>query len=317
MDSLGAVVSEVLRLKGLDVLESGKLFCACLSDIGGADWRRETDILARNLDDRMLQALRDVVDDGDAQLSIVKGTIAFVLSEERGLAKATANNLASELVKGACMYAGMVFETGAGRDEAAAIDLAVGNEACIQWDRGYVSEAMVTDAERMEAVLHDPYVLITRQKITGSQDIRRLLEEFERMSRPLFVIADDIDGDLLKGRSYGDRRNVGLVAVKAPGYGDRRKRILEDLALVTGGQVVGDGYDVSLSLATAASCGRARVVRVTEDSFQIIDGAGSREDIVARMRQIEYEIDSSVSDFDRDKLRERLGKLGGYVRQLT
>ncbi len=184
----------------------------------------------------------------------------------------------------------------------------------MQYDRGYISPYMATDMEKMEAVLKDPYILLTDQKISNVQDFIPLLEEVMRSSRPLFLVAEDVDGEALATLLLNKLRGtLNVVAVKAPGFGDRRKRILEDIATVTGAQVIDKDFGMTLADATIDMMGTAKTVKVDKDNMLIVDGAGKKSEIKARIDQIRAEIDRTDSDFDREKLQERLSKLSGGV----
>ena len=184
----------------------------------------------------------------------------------------------------------------------------------MQWDRGYISPYMATDMERMEAVLNDPYILLTDQKLTNIQDLIPLLEEVMKSGRALFVVAEDVEGEALATLLLNKLRGtLNVVAIKAPGFGDRRKRILEDMATVTGATVIAKDFGMTLADATIDTCGHARTVKVTKDSALIVDGAGKKADIKARIAQIKAELDNTDSQFDREKLQERLAKLSGGV----
>jgi chaperonin GroEL len=184
----------------------------------------------------------------------------------------------------------------------------------MQFDRGYLSPYMVTDPERMEAVLDDPYILICAQKIAAVQDLLPLLEKIIQQGRPLLLIAEDVEGEALATLVVNKLRGTFTsVAVKAPGFGDRRKRNLEDIAILTGGEVITEELGLKLENTSVAQLGRARKVVVTKDNATIIDGAGDTEGIKSRIRLIKSEIDATDSDFDREKLQERLAKLAGGV----
>jgi chaperonin GroEL len=184
----------------------------------------------------------------------------------------------------------------------------------MQYDRGYISPYMATDMEKMEAVLKDPYILLTDQKVSNVQDFIPLLEEIMRSGRPLFLVAEDVEGEALSTILLNRLRGtLNVVAIKAPGFGDRRKRILEDIAAVTGAQVIDKDFGMKLSDATIDMLGTAKTVKVTKDNSLIVDGAGKKEDIEARIAQIKSEIERTDSDFDREKLQERLAKLSGGV----
>src|SRR5262245_52568106 len=184
----------------------------------------------------------------------------------------------------------------------------------MQFDRGYISPYMVTDQERMEAVLEDPYLLIFGGKVSSVQDLLPVLERVIQGGRPLLVIAEDVEGEALATLIVNKLRGTFTgIAVKAPGFGDRRKRMLEDIAILTGGEVVSEEMGLKLENTQLAQLGRARKVVVAKDTTTIIDGAGDPEEIKARIKQIKAEIDTTDSDFDREKLQERLAKLAGGV----
>ena len=184
----------------------------------------------------------------------------------------------------------------------------------MQFDKGYVSMYMVTDPDRMEAVLNDPLILIANQKIGNIQDLLPVLEKVMQAGKQLLVIAEDIEGEALATLIVNKLRGTfTCIAVKAPGFGDRRKRMLEDIAVVTGGQAIMEELGLKLENVTLDMLGRAKTVKVTKDNTTIIDGAGDEDDIKARINQIKAEIENSDSDFDKEKLQERLAKLSGGV----
>src|SRR5882724_2609067 len=184
----------------------------------------------------------------------------------------------------------------------------------MQLDKGYLSPYMVTDAERMEAVLEDPYILIANQKIGAVKDILPVLEQVIQAGRPLLIVAEDVEGESLATIVVNKLRGTfTAVAVKAPGFGDRRKRMLEDIAVLTGGEVITEELGLKLENTKVSQLGRARRVVVDKDSTTIIDGAGDSEAIKARIKQLKAEIEDTDSDFDREKLQERLAKLSGGV----
>ncbi len=184
----------------------------------------------------------------------------------------------------------------------------------MQYDRGYISPYMATDMEKMEAVLKDPYIMLTDQKISNIQDMVPLLEEIMRSGRPLFLVAEDVEGEALATILLNRLRGtLTCVAIKAPGFGDRRKRILEDIAAVTGAQVIDKDFGMTIADATVDMMGTAKTVKVTKDNALIVDGAGDKKVIDDRIAQIKFEIECTESDFDREKLQERLAKLSGGV----
>ena len=184
----------------------------------------------------------------------------------------------------------------------------------MQFDKGYISPYMVTDTDRMEAVLEDPYILIANQKISSVQDLLPVLEKVMQGGKPLVIIAEDLEGEALATLVVNKIRGTfQSVAVKAPGFGDRRKAMLQDIAILTGGQVISEEVGLKLDGVTLDLLGRARKVTITKDNTTIVEGAGSQEDIDGRIKQIKGEIDNTDSDWDREKLQERLAKLSGGV----
>ena len=184
----------------------------------------------------------------------------------------------------------------------------------MQFDRGYISAYMATDMEKMEAVLDDPYILITDKKISNIQDLLPLLEQIVQSGARLLIIAEDIEGEALTTLIVNKLRGTfNVVAVKAPGYGDRRKEMLNDIAILTGGQVISDELGLDLKETTMDQLGRAKSVKVQKENTVIVDGLGDKEAIAARVAQIKKQIEETTSDFDREKLQERLAKLAGGV----
>jgi chaperonin GroEL len=184
----------------------------------------------------------------------------------------------------------------------------------MQFDRGYVSPYMVTDSDKMEAVIDDAYILITDKKISSIQELLPLLEQVVQQGKKLVIIAEDIEGEALATLLLNRIRGTfTCVAVKAPGFGDRRKEMLRAIATLTGGEVISSDLGYELKEATFDMLGRARQVKVSKENTIIVDGAGSPEGIKARVAQIRSEYEVSTSDFDREKLQERLAKLAGGV----
>lgn len=184
----------------------------------------------------------------------------------------------------------------------------------MQFDRGYISSYMVTDNEKMEATLDDPYILITDKKISNIQEILPLLEQIVQNGAKLLIIAEDVDGEALTTLILNKLRGTfNVVAVKAPGYGDRRKEMLQDIATLTGGTVISSEVGLELKDATMDQLGRAKSVKVTKENTTIVDGEGDKKDIEARVAQIRQQIEETTSDFDKEKLQERLAKLAGGV----
>ncbi len=184
----------------------------------------------------------------------------------------------------------------------------------MQFDRGYITPYMVTDSDKMEAVIDDAYILITDKKISNIQDILPLLEQVVQTGKKLVIIAEDIEGEALATLILNKLRGTfTCVAVKAPGFGDRRKEMLQDIAILTGGEVISGDLGLELKNATIDQCGRARQVKVQKENTIIVDGAGAQEEIQARILQIKAAIENSTSEFDKEKLQERLAKLSGGV----
>jgi chaperonin GroEL len=184
----------------------------------------------------------------------------------------------------------------------------------MQFDRGYLSPYFVTDSERMECVLDDPYILINEKKISAMKDLLPILEQIAKSGRPFIIIAEDLEGEALATLVVNKLRGtLNCCAVKAPGFGDRRKAMLEDLAVLTGGQVISEDIGVKLESITLKDLGRAKRITVDKDNTTIVDGAGSKTDIEKRVKQIRTQVEESTSDYDKEKLQERLAKLIGGV----
>ena len=184
----------------------------------------------------------------------------------------------------------------------------------MQFDRGYLSPYFVTDAEKMVAALEDAYILINEKKISNMKDLLPILEQVAKMGRPLLIIAEDVDGEALATLVVNKLRGtLQVAAVKAPGFGDRRKAMLEDIAVLTGGQVVSEDLGTKLENLAVADLGKAKRINIDKDNTTIVDGAGSRSAIEGRVKQIRAQIEETTSDYDREKLQERLAKLIGGV----
>ncbi len=184
----------------------------------------------------------------------------------------------------------------------------------MQFDRGYLSPYFVSDPERMEAVLEDPYILIHEKKISSMKDLLPLLEQVARAGKPLLIVAEEIEGEALATLVVNKLRGtLNACAVRAPGFGDRRKAMLEDIATLTGGRVIAEDLGIKLETVTLKDLGRAKRVTIDKDNTTIVDGAGKKTDIEARVKQIRAQIEETTSDYDREKLQERLAKLVGGV----
>ncbi len=184
----------------------------------------------------------------------------------------------------------------------------------MQFDKGYLSPYMITDPERMEAVLEDPFILVANQKLGGIKDLLPVLEQVIQSGKPLLIVAEDVEGESLATIVVNKLRGTfQAVAVKAPGFGDRRKRMLEDIAILTGGEVITEELGLKLENTKVSQLGHARRVVIDKDTTTIIDGAGESDAIKGRIKQLKSEIENTDSDFDREKLQERLAKLSGGV----
>jgi chaperonin GroEL len=184
----------------------------------------------------------------------------------------------------------------------------------MQFDRGYVSPYFVTNPDRMEAVVEEPYILVTEKKISAMADVIPVLEQVARSGKPLLIVAEDIEGEALATLVVNKLRGtLHVCAVKAPGYGDRRKEMLKDIAVLTGGQVVAEELGIKLEQLTLKDLGRAKRITVDKDNTTIVDGAGKKADIEGRIKQIRSQIEEAASDYDREKLQERLAKIVGGV----
>jgi len=207
-----------------------------------------------------------------------------------------------------------------GKDGVITVEESKGIETTVEvvegmmFDKGYISAYFVTDPEKMEAVLEDPFILITDKKISAVKDLLPVLEKIAQLGRPILVIAEDLEGEALATLVVNKLRGtLNAVAVKAPAFGERRKAILEDIAVLTGGQVISEEVGLKLENATVQMLGRARQVRVRKEETIIVDGAGEKDKIEKRITQLRKQIEETDSDYDREKLQERLGKLSGGV----
>ncbi len=199
-------------------------------------------------------------------------------------------------------------------EEAKGLDTTLDIVEGMQFDRGYLSPYFVTDAERMEAVLEDAYILINEKKISNMKDLLPLLEQIARAGKPLLIISEETEGEALATLVVNKLRGtLHVCAVKAPGFGDRRKAMLEDIAILTGGQLIAEELGVKLEQVTLKQLGRAKRITVDKDNTTIVDGAGKKDDITARVKTIRAQIEETTSDYDKEKLQERLAKLVGGV----
>jgi chaperonin GroEL len=199
-------------------------------------------------------------------------------------------------------------------EEAKAMETTLEVVEGMQFDRGYLSPYFVTDPERMEATLDEPYILINEKKISNMRDMLPLLEQVAKMGRPLLIVAEDVEGEALATLVVNKLRGtLSACAVKAPGFGDRRKAMLEDIAILTGGQVISEDLGLKLENVTLNDLGRCKRVNIDKDNTTIVDGSGAKDKIEGRVRQIRTQIEETTSDYDREKLQERLAKLVGGV----
>src|SRR5579864_2059134 len=199
-------------------------------------------------------------------------------------------------------------------EEAKSMDSTLEVVEGMQFDRGYLSPYFVTDAERMEAVLEDAYVLIHEKKISNMKDLLPMLEQVARSGKPLLIIAEDVDGEALATLVVNKLRGtLKVCAVKAPGFGDRRKEMLKDIAVLTGGQAVTEDLGLKLENLTLKDLGRAKTITVDKDNTTLVEGGGKKSDIDARVKQIRAQVEETTSDYDREKLQERLAKIVGGV----
>ncbi len=202
-------------------------------------------------------------------------------------------------------------------EESKGIETTVEVVEGMQFDRGYISPYMITDADKMEAVIEDPYILLTDKKISAVKDIVPIMEKVIRFGKPLVIVAEDVEGEALATLVVNKLRGiVPAVAIKAPGYGDRRKALLEDLAVLTGGKVISDDIGIKLENVEIEMLGRAAKVRVAREDTTVIEGRGNKKSIQGRIAQIRKEIETTTSDYDKEKLQERLAKLAGGVAQI-
>ncbi|MGH9906994.1 MAG: chaperonin GroEL, partial [Pyrinomonadaceae bacterium] len=184
----------------------------------------------------------------------------------------------------------------------------------MQFDRGYLSPYFITDAEKMEAVLENPVILLSEKKITSMRDLLPILEQVAKLAKPILIIAEDVEGEALATLVVNKLRGtINVAAVKAPGFGDRRKELLQDIAILTGGKVISEDLGIKLENVKLEDLGRAKKVTIDKDNTTIIDGAGNPEDLKARVKTLRAQIEESTSDYDREKLQERLAKLVGGV----
>ncbi len=309
-ENLGAQLAKEVATKTNDVAGDGTTTATVLAQAmvheglrnvtagaGPAALKRGMDIAVQAINDRLLEVARDV--EGKDEIAHV----ATISAQDR-----TIGDLIAEAFDKVGKDGVITVE------EASTTAMELDFTEGMQFDKGYISPYMVTDPERMEAVLEDAYVLINQSKISSLNELLPLLEKVLQTGKPLFVVAEDIDGEALSTLVVNKIRGTfTAVGVKAPGFGDRRKAMLQDLATLTGAQVVSAEVGLKLDQVGLEVLGSARRVVVTKDNTTVIDGAGPSADVEARVNQIRAEIENTDSDWDREKLQERLAKLAGGV----
>src|SRR6202522_2513716 len=309
-ENLGAQLAKEVATKTNDVAGDGTTTATVLAQAmvhlglrsvaAGAnpmDLKRGIDAAAAAVSVRLLKAARDV----EEQTEIAH--VATISAQDAKIGELIAEAFAKVGKDGVITV-----------EESATMGLELEFTEGLQFDKGYISPYFVTDPERLEAVLEDAYVLVHQAKISSMQDFLPLLEKIAQVKRPLLVVAEDVEGEALATLVVNKIRGLlNVVAVKAPGFGDRRKAMLSDLAILTGGTVVSEELGIKLESVGLESLGRARRIVVTKDDTTIVDGAGDKTAIEDRIRQIRTEIENTDSDWDREKLQERLAKLSGGV----
>src|SRR5271156_5626816 len=309
-ENLGAQLAKEVATKTNDIAGDGTTTATVLAQAmvhfglrsvaAGAnpmDLKRGVDAAAAEVSDRLLKSARDV----EEQTEIAH--VATISAQDSKIGEQIAEAFAKVGKDGVITV-----------EESPTMGLELEFTEGLQFDKGYISPYLVTDPERLEAVLEDAYILIHQAKISSMADFLPLLEKIAQVKRPLLVIAEDVEGEALATLVVNKIRGLlSVVAVKAPGFGDRRKAMLEDAAVLTGGTVVAEEVGIKLDSIGLESLGRARRIVVTKDDTTIVDGAGDKSAIEDRIRQIRTEIENTDSDWDREKLQERLAKLSGGV----
>ena len=311
VENMGAQLVREVAVKTNDVAGDGTTTATLLADVIVSEGLRNVTAGADALGIR-----RGIQKATDAVVEAIKADATPVSTQEQIANVGTISAGDAEIGEKIAEAMEAVGKDGAisVEENAASFDLELDIVEGMQYDRGYISPYMATDMEKMEAVLNDPYILLTDQKISSIQDMVPLLEEIMRSGRPLFIVAEDVEGEALATILLNKLRGTfNCVAIKAPGFGDRRKRILEDIAAVTGAQVIDKDFGMTMADATIDMLGHAKTVKVTKDTALIVDGAGDKKNIEDRIHQIKAELERVDSDFDREKLQERLAKLSGGV----
>ena len=309
-ENLGAQLAKEVATKTNDIAGDGTTTATVLAQAmvhfglrsvaAGAnplDLKRGVDAAAAEVSDRLLKSARDV----EEQTEIAH--VATISAQDSKIGELIAEAFAKVGKDGVITV-----------EESPTMGLELEFTEGLQFDKGYISPYFITDPERLEAVLEDAYVLIHQAKISSMQDFLPLLEKIAQVKRPLLVVAEDVEGEALATLVVNKIRGLlNVVAVKAPGFGDRRKAMLADMAILTGGTVISEELGIKLESVGLEDLGRARRIVVTKDDTTIVDGAGDKSEIEDRIRQIRTEIDNTDSDWDREKLQERLAKLSGGV----
>ena len=310
VENMGAQLVREVAVKTNDVAGDGTTTATLLADVIVSEGLRNVTAGADALGIR-----RGIQKATDAVVEEIKNTATEVSGKEQIANVGTISAGDAEIGEKIAEAMDAVGKDGAiSVEESQTFGLEMDIVEGMQYERGYISPYMATDMEKMEAVLKDPYILLTDQKVSNIQDMVPLLEEVMKSGRPLFLVAEDVEGEALATILLNKLRGTfNCVAIKAPGFGDRRKRILEDIAAVTGAQVIDKDFGMTMADATIDMMGHAKTVKVTKDSALIVDGAGDKKAIEDRIHQIKAELDRVDSDFDREKLQERLAKLSGGV----
>jgi chaperonin GroEL len=309
-ENLGAQLAKEVATKTNDIAGDGTTTATVLAQAmvhhglrsvaAGAnpmDLKRGIDAAAAEVSDRLLKSARDV----EEQKEIAH--VATISAQDEKIGDLIAEAFSKVGKDGVITV-----------EESPTMGLELEFTEGLQFDKGYISPYFITDPERLEAVLEDAYVLVHQAKISSMQDFLPLLEKIAQVKKPLLVVAEDVEGEALATLVVNKIRGLlAVVAVKAPGFGDRRKAMLADMAILTGGTVVSDELGIKLESIGLETLGRARRIVVTKDNTTIVDGAGDKSEIEDRIRQLKTEIDNTDSDWDREKLQERLAKLSGGV----
>ncbi len=310
VENMGAQLVREAAVKTNDVAGDGTTTATLLADVIVCEGLRNVTAGADALGIR-----RGIQKATDAVVDSIKANSTLVSTEEQIAAVGTISAGDAEIGAKIAEAMSAVGKDGAiSVEESQTFGLDMEIVEGMEYDRGYISPYMATDMEKMEAVMKDPFILLTDQKVSNIQDMVGLLEDIMRSGRPLLIVAEDVEGEALATLLLNRLRGtLKVVAIKAPGFGDRRKRILEDIAVVTGGTVIDKDLGMTLADVNISMLGTAKTVKVTKDSTLIVDGAGDKDAIDARVAQIRAEMEITKSDFDRDKLQERLAKLSGGV----